>query len=111
MKHRTGFAAPAMTAVALLTPITGACAAAVAGLLTAANATAETIAVDAGIAVKPAGIPTPTRGMTMAQVTARFGAPTTKLPAVGKPPISRWEYAGFVVYFEFDHVVHTVVAS
>jgi len=72
---------------------------------------AETIAVDNGIAVKQTDVAAPTRGMTMDEVTAKFGPPTTKIPAVGKPPISRWEYAGFVVYFEFEHVVHSVVAS
>jgi hypothetical protein len=72
---------------------------------------AETIAVDNGIAVKESTIPTPARGMTMDEVTAKFGAPTTKVPAVGNPPISRWEYSGFVVYFEFNHVVHSVVAG
>jgi len=30
---------------------------------------------------------------------------------VGKPPISRWEYPGFVVYFEHEHVIHSVVAN
>ena len=72
---------------------------------------AETVAVDNGIAVKDSGMATPTRGMTMTQVAAQFGAPETKVPAVGKPPISRWEYPGFVVYFENDHVIHSVVAG
>jgi len=51
----------------------------------------------------------PTRGMTMAQVEARFGAPTQRHAAVGQPPITRWVYPTFVVYFEYQHVVHTVV--
>ena len=72
---------------------------------------AETIAVDSGIAVKESDVATPTRGMTMDQVATKFGAPVTKVPAVGKPPISRWEYPGFVVYFEADHVIHSVVAN
>ena len=72
---------------------------------------AETVAVDNGIAVKDSGVATPPRGMTMTQVAAQFGAPETKIPAVGKPPISRWEYPGFVVYFENDHVIHSVVAG
>lgn len=72
---------------------------------------AATIAVDNGIAVKESDVATPTRGMTMTQVTAKFGAPVTKVPAVGKPPISRWEYPGFIVYFEADHVIHSVVPS
>jgi hypothetical protein len=55
----------------------------------------------------------PTRGMTMGSVEAKFGAPTRRVPAVGgastaQPPIARWEYPGFVVYFENDRVVHTV---
>jgi hypothetical protein len=72
---------------------------------------AETIATDTGIAVKQAEMATPTRGMTMTQVASKFGDPVSKVPAVGKPPIARWEYLGFVVYFEQDHVIHSVVKS
>ena len=77
----------------------------------AESAGAETIAVDNGIAVKESDVATPTRGMTMNQVATKFGAPVSKVPAVGKPPISRWEYPGFVVYFEHEHVIHSVVAN
>jgi hypothetical protein len=84
-------------------------------LLTAAFlsglAGAETIAVDNGIAVRESDVATPARGMTMDQVATKFGAPVTKVPAVGKPPISRWQYPGFVVYFESEHVIHSVVAN
>jgi hypothetical protein len=86
----------------------------VAGLAFAAvteSGRAETIAVDNGIAVKESDIATPTRGMTMNEVSGKFGAPVTKVPAVGNPPISRWEYPGFVVYFERDHVIHSVIAT
>lgn len=72
---------------------------------------AETIAVDNGIAVKPSDLATPSRGMSMEQVSSKFGTPTAKIPAVGNPPISRWEYPGFVVYFEHQHVIHSVVAN
>jgi hypothetical protein len=72
---------------------------------------AATVAVDNGIAVKESDVATPARGMTMEQVATKFGAPVTKVPAVGKPPISRWEYPGFIVYFEADHVIHSVVAN
>jgi hypothetical protein len=72
---------------------------------------ADTVAVDNGIAVKESDVAAPTRGMTMNQVTVKFGAPVAKVPAVGNPPISRWEYAGFVVYFERDHVIHSVIAN
>lgn len=50
----------------------------------------------------------PTRGMTQARVEADFGAPASTRAAVGDPPISRWEYAGFVVFFEHDKVIHAV---
>ena len=72
---------------------------------------AETIAVENGIAVKESDVVTPARGMTMDQVATKFGAPVSKTPAVGTPPISRWEYPGFVVYFEHEHVIHSVVAN
>ncbi len=51
----------------------------------------------------------PTRGMSEQSVAARFGEPVTKVAAVGDPPISRWEYPGFIVYFEYDRVIHAVV--
>ena len=50
----------------------------------------------------------PARGMSMDKVEATFGAPSSRTPAVGEPPISRWEYPGFVVYFEHQLVIHTV---
>ncbi len=50
----------------------------------------------------------PTRGTSMAQVETQFGAPTERYEAVGEPPITRWVYPTFVVYFEYQHVVHTV---
>jgi len=80
-------------------------------VLASGVAGAETVAVDSGIAVKQSDVATPTRGMTMDQVSSKFGAPATKVPAVGNPPISRWEYPGFVVYFEHEHVIHSVVPN
>jgi hypothetical protein len=50
----------------------------------------------------------PARGMSMEKVEAKFGAPSKRIPAVGEPPISRWEYPGFVVYFENNLVIHAV---
>lgn len=50
----------------------------------------------------------PARGMTMDKVAAKWGAPAAKDAAVGKPPITRWEYGDFVVFFEYDHVIHAV---
>ncbi|MBM0105136.1 hypothetical protein JM946_10260 [Steroidobacter sp. S1-65] len=50
----------------------------------------------------------PARGMSMDKVEATYGAPTRREAAVGEPPITRWEYPGFVVYFEHHLVIHTV---
>ena len=50
----------------------------------------------------------PTRGMTESRVEQKFGSPVSKVAAVGEPPISRWEYPGFIVYFEYDRVIHAV---
>lgn len=51
----------------------------------------------------------PTTGASKAQVKSQFGEPQKENAAKGKPPISNWEYAEFIVYFENDHVIHSVV--
>lgn len=58
--------------------------------------------------VTPASADRPARGMSMEKVEATFGAPTNRATPVGEPPITRWEYPGFVVYFEHRLVIHTV---
>jgi hypothetical protein len=61
-------------------------------------------------ASKPAVLPdTPNRGASMAQVETRFGAPTVRHAAVGDPPITRWDYPQFSVFFEHDKVLHAVI--
>ena len=50
----------------------------------------------------------PKRGTTQARVEADFGQPNSRKGAVGDPPISSWEYENFVVYFEYDRVIHAV---
>lgn len=69
---------------------------------------AETLVVGDQVEVRPAGIELPKRGLSMASVEAKFGAPKSRQAAVGKPPITRWDYEGFSVYFEYQHVVHAV---
>jgi hypothetical protein len=51
----------------------------------------------------------PTNGITKAQTEAKYGTPNKKLPAVGDPPITRWEYERFNVYFEYDLVLFSVL--
>ena len=50
----------------------------------------------------------PTRGMTMEFVEANYGSPMGRRAPVGDPPITRWEYQQFVVYFEYKRVIHSV---
>jgi hypothetical protein len=54
---------------------------------------------------------TPTRGASMTQVERQFGAPAERFEAVGQPPITRWVYPNFVVFFEYSHVIHAVATS
>lgn len=63
-----------------------------------------------------AGISEPARGMSMAQVQARFGAPAKRLdPRGGQksqwPTINRWEYPQFIVYFEKNKVIDVVLVQ
>ena len=69
--------------------------------------TAQTLEMD-GIAPESDGA-RPSRGMTATSVESKYGAPQAKEAAVGDPPISRWEYSDFVVFFEYDRVIHAVV--
>jgi len=55
------------------------------------------------------GVPRPVRGMSMDAVLARFGEPAKRVPAVGEPPIARWVYERFTVYFEGGVTLHAVV--
>lgn len=51
----------------------------------------------------------PANGQTQADVEARFGAPASKNNPVGQPPITRWDYEHWNVYFEYDRVLFTVL--
>jgi hypothetical protein len=72
---------------------------------------ADTVVVDDQVQVRDSGIDTPKRGITMSQVESKFGAPTTKHDAVGAPPITRWDYPNFAVFFEGDRVIHAVATA
>ena len=51
----------------------------------------------------------PANGMDKDTVRARFGAPEQVHSPVGDPPITRWDYAGWSAYFEYDLVLFTVL--
>jgi len=74
-------------------------------------AVAETIIVDDQVQVRESQIDRPKRGSTMGEVEKHFGAPLSRHPTVGKPPITRWDYNGFCVFFEKDRVIHSVVTA
>lgn len=81
---------------------------ALAGLSAAAQA--DTLLIER--VDKPAA-EAPARGLSMAEVEARFGAPQEKLdPRGGQkkqwPTINRWVYPEYVVYFEKNRVIDVV---
>ena len=51
----------------------------------------------------------PVNGMNKVDVRAKFGAPAQTHAAVGDPPITRWDYERWSVYFEHDLVLSTVL--
>jgi hypothetical protein len=62
------------------------------------------------------GVTLPRRGNSMEQVEAQFGVPERKFAPVGggsgkTPPITRWQYETFSVYFENTHVVSAVLTK
>ncbi|MBE7374841.1 phosphodiesterase [Pseudomonas lopnurensis] len=50
----------------------------------------------------------PARGESKSRVLDRFGLADEERPSVGQPPITRWDYREFSVYFEGDRVINSV---
>lgn len=80
-----------------------------AGLLSVQTASADTLLIERMQSEQTSAAPR--RGATMAQIEAQFGAPTKKGSAIGRPPITRWDYPAFSVYFEYKHVIDTVASK
>lgn len=53
----------------------------------------------------------PVNGLTMNEVEARYGEPADRVGPVGEPPITRWIYADYSVYFEHRIVIESVLHS
>jgi hypothetical protein len=70
-------------------------------------AIADTLLVES-VQSTPA-VNSPQRGITMDQVMQSWGEPQQRVGPVGEPPISHWVYPDFVVYFEDNYVLHSVV--
>jgi hypothetical protein len=51
----------------------------------------------------------PENGLSTAEVEERYGAPTSRGRPVGDPPITRWTYDDYSVYFEYDVVIDSVL--
>jgi hypothetical protein len=86
------------------------------GCAAAGSALADTVVVNDQVQVRESQLERPKRGLTMDEVEKHFGAPLTRHPAVGggsphTPPITRWDYSGFSVFFEGDRVIHSVVTG
>ena len=80
-------------------------------LLAASLAASISGAEELAVPQAPAATDRPNRGMSMHTVESRYGEPTKRLEAVGQPLITRWEYPGFVVYFENQMVIHAVAVG
>ena len=76
--------------------------------VTASPLSADTLSLYTAIAPDGRQIEMPKRGYSMAMVESRFGQPQQKLAAVGDPPIIRWIYPGYTVYFEGEYVIQPV---
>jgi len=79
--------------------------------LNAAQAETLTMPEKADAGVETFSIDLPGRGMSMVDVEKRFGPPGKKEDEVGDPPITRWLYENFVVYFEYQFVIHAVATQ
>jgi len=81
-------------------------------VLLAHYAAADSLDMPTDIGASPdeyADVDKPVRGMTMDEVSAKYGEPTQILPPVGDPPITRWVYPNFTVNFERQYVIFAVV--
>ncbi len=54
-------------------------------------------------------LPRPVRGLSAEMVLDKFGEPNSMTAPVGEPPISKWSYDNYTVYFESSVVIHSVL--
>lgn len=50
----------------------------------------------------------PIFGDSQQRVLSVHGQPAKRHPSIGQPPITRWDYADFSVYFEYTTVINSV---
>src|SRR3984893_17966609 len=83
------------------------------GCAAAGAAVADTLVVNDQVQVRESPLDRAKRVSMMDEVGKHFGAPVACHPTVGgaphQPPITRWDYSAFSVFFEHDRVIHAVV--
>lgn len=77
-------------------------------VVTAGNAGADTLKIPLGQQGGQQIKKLPARGESQTSVLHRYGEPVKRHASVGQPPITRWDYAEFSVYFEHSHVINSV---
>lgn len=81
-----------------------------ASLLSTLPASADVLLLDSLTKQKSAtNIQLPQTGDTMRQIEQRYGKPFETKEPVGHPPITRWVYPDFTVYFERRWVIQSVL--
>jgi outer membrane protein assembly factor BamE (lipoprotein component of BamABCDE complex) len=70
---------------------------------------AEEIKIPIGQQGKGEGIIVPYKGMKQSEVREAYGEPMTVHATVGQPPITRWDYPRFSVFFEYQATIHAVI--
>ena len=78
-------------------------------LVTTLSTQAQTLEIPIGEQGDPQLTQLPQTGESRRSVLERFGLADEEHPAVGQPPITRWDYRSFSVYFEYDHVINSVL--
>ncbi len=77
-------------------------------LVTTLSSQAQTLEIPIGEQGDPQLTQLPQTGESRRSVLERFGLADEEHAPVGQPPITRWDYREFSVYFEYDHVVNSV---
>ncbi len=53
----------------------------------------------------------PNTGMSKDTVLKQYGEPEKRYAPVGDPPITKWEYPDYVVVFEYNTVIRSVLKA
>jgi hypothetical protein len=78
-------------------------------LTPADSAVAEDIVIPVGTQADRNHADIPKMGTSQTSVRSSWGEPQAIRGPVGEPPIAQWVYQDFIVYFEGNHVLHTVL--